>query len=67
MCAVYFRAFNLAIFFRDCGNTVCVGLTGMVRMLIQKSTGMVLPFFYCNKYIIEYTKGFFCVSCFRMP
>ena len=29
-------------YIRECGSTLYVGLTGMFRTLIQKSTGMVL-------------------------
>ena len=32
------------LYIRECGSTLYVGLMGIVRMLIQKSTWMVPPF-----------------------
>ena len=34
----------VGVHIRECGNTLYLGLTGIVRNLIQKSTGMDTPF-----------------------
>ena len=36
---------GIHLYIRECGSTLYVGLMGMFRMQIQKSTGVVPPFF----------------------